>query len=765
MNVLTLLRGCPAVGKSTFIKKHNLENHTISIDAIRLLLGSPTWDVLNDKETPSLMTPFRQPLTANKIALQAAESRMKTGDIIFIDAQNIDTKAIKDFKNLARKYGYRINVIDFKDEFTLEEVLQNNKKRPDYKIVEDSYLIPQYEYMHSKSTPSYANVYTPAEFEKTMRWLSSDLNKYNRIKVFGDIHGCYTALKEVIKSETLDDDTFYIFLGDFFDRGIENAEVFDFLFKNKDAENVLLLRGNHEKHLLNFVRGEKVTNSGTKQLTIPEILRSGYTAKDIEAFTRKIQPFFAFHFNEQEYICSHGGVLEQQLNTVSKGVYGLMTVSIENIVNGLGGYEFDIDYNFSKEQQEKENPIIQFHGHRNTKHYVADKFPNIYNLEGAVEQGGELRVAEITREGIEVITVKNEVISPAYVENSLAVDLNNLDGKIVLNILRESHLVTEKRYSKDISAFNFSNKAFRNKQWNQFTITARGLFLDREGKVMFRGYPKFFNLEENDYTTLEAVEESMQFPVRKLQKENGFLGILGYNPYTDSLDTVTKGGKTSYSKMFKKLLFKHFKDIFGPRIMLEMERLKELLKEKNATLTFEVIDIANDPHIVRYDDSKLVLLHAIKNDFSNTYYTEFCKEIANQFYFDQPKFEVIHNMEDLKEDIEQSKVLTNQEGFVYEGSNHYMFKLKTDEYNHYKYLRGVLESYASRPTSFNEESFKEDNAEIVKELEFLYQSEDFDILNLPSMIFVIQLLQANNITWEKVPFDFGRKKAWLAAEL
>ncbi len=94
-----------------------------------------------------------------------------------------------------------------------------------------------------------------------------------------------------------------------------------------------------------------------------------------------------------------------------------------------------------------------------------------------------------------------------------------------------------------------------------------------------------------------------------------------------------------------------------------------------------------------------------------------------------------------------------------------MFKLKTDEYNHYKYLRGVLESYASRPTSFNEDSFKDDNAEIVKELEFLYQSEDFDILNLPSMIFVIQLLQANNITWEKVPFDFGRKKAWLAAEL
>ena len=48
MNVLTLLRGCPGVGKSTFVKEHGLEDYTISTDALRLLLRNPQFALDED---------------------------------------------------------------------------------------------------------------------------------------------------------------------------------------------------------------------------------------------------------------------------------------------------------------------------------------------------------------------------------------------------------------------------------------------------------------------------------------------------------------------------------------------------------------------------------------------------------------------------------------------------------------------------------------------------------------------------------------------
>jgi predicted kinase len=41
MRILTLFRGAPASGKSTFIKNNNLEQYSLCADNIRLLLQSP----------------------------------------------------------------------------------------------------------------------------------------------------------------------------------------------------------------------------------------------------------------------------------------------------------------------------------------------------------------------------------------------------------------------------------------------------------------------------------------------------------------------------------------------------------------------------------------------------------------------------------------------------------------------------------------------------------------------------------------------------
>ena len=57
-----------------------------------------------------------------------------------------------------------------------------------------------------------------------------DFSQYKRIHHIGDVHGCYTALMKYLDDNGgIKDDEFYIFTGDYIDRGVENAEVVNFL--------------------------------------------------------------------------------------------------------------------------------------------------------------------------------------------------------------------------------------------------------------------------------------------------------------------------------------------------------------------------------------------------------------------------------------------------------------------------------------------------------------------------------------------------------
>ena len=97
---------------------------------------------------------------------------------------------------------------------------------------------------------SFAEVISPEEFMDIIKFKALDFSEYKKIHHIGDIHGCYTVLKEYFK-DGLKDDELYIFLGDYIDRGIENAKVLKFLLEIYKKPNVILLKGNHEVHLEN----------------------------------------------------------------------------------------------------------------------------------------------------------------------------------------------------------------------------------------------------------------------------------------------------------------------------------------------------------------------------------------------------------------------------------------------------------------------------------------------------------------------------------
>ena len=66
--------------------------------------------------------------------------------------------------------------------------------------------------------------------------------------MFGDIHGQFYDLLELIRTGGEPPETNYIFMGDFVDRGFHSVETFILLLalKVRYPDRIYLIRGNHE---------------------------------------------------------------------------------------------------------------------------------------------------------------------------------------------------------------------------------------------------------------------------------------------------------------------------------------------------------------------------------------------------------------------------------------------------------------------------------------------------------------------------------------
>lgn len=256
----------------------------------------------------------------------------------------------------------------------------------------------------------------------------------------------------------------------------------------------------------------------------------------------------------------------------------------------------------------------------------------------------------------------------------------------MLKELEQSELVRKKELENGIVSYNFTRDAFFKSKWNDLTITARGLFVDTEtDKVIARSYNKFFNIEQRPETQWRNLQQNLQFPVQVYLKENGFLGIVSYNPKTDDLFIASKStNQGEYAGYFKELLLKELGD--------NVDKFKTFLKKMDSSAIFEVIDIVNDPHIIKYEESGVFLLDVVKNDFSNTFMDYGDLELfAKEFNFEtKVLFKTFENFESLKEFIDYYDTSMNEvpiEGFVVKDSKGFMFKYKTPYYKFWKEVR------------------------------------------------------------------------------
>lgn len=685
MRTLLLMRGAPASGKSQWIRDNNLEAYTLEADHFRMLLRSPSlgesgWYISQEDNGP-----------AWELLLDCLEKRMSNGDFIVLDATHTTSKAVNAYKELLNKYKY--TVYYYEPDTSLEECLARNATRTDYKRVPEQVIHRMHKMIKTTTLPKFCRKIN--SIDEINNYFTVNLtNRYERVRIIGDIHGCYTALQQAITP--WDEKTLYIFCGDYLERGIENKEMIYEMMRLSTLPNTIMLEGNHERHIANFAFNSNLDHSKRFMKEVVAPIVKDMTKKDVESLQRELRLFYKslrqcypFSFHGKKYLVSHGGL---------SYVPNMTFIATSTFINGFGAYETDIakiyDNNYEKGMCQN---FIQIHGHRG----VPDgKYS--FCLEGEVEFGGELKYIDITADGFTKNGIKNDVYDKEYMRH----EYQNMTQHVIftqnedINILGNSKLVKVKKCSPNLYSLNFTSRVFHKRLWNENTVQARGLFVDRlTGDVKLRSYNKFFNLNERPETELNNLANTLSFPVEIRTKENGYLAILGVIN-----DELVFASKSTTEGMHVDL----FKNLFQKLPTSLQEEIKELLKCNCCSMMFEVIS-QEDTHIIKYDQDHLYVLDMIQNtldvngkhidvSFSRKRLAELdsiLKKYDTQLISIVKTVQQVNTMDELTNIINKELNSHHEsEGFVLVDSNGFMTKFKGPYYNTWKYRRNrILEPY------------------------------------------------------------------------
>ncbi len=665
MKNILILQGAPASGKSTWVQKNNLGSYTVSPDTIRLLVSTPTFNVdgslginqENDQYVWDLMD-------------KMIEQRMRDGNFTVVDATHTREKYLNRYRTLAERYGYRMYLKQFK--VPLDELLERNRSRAPYQIVPDEVIKLHHERLEH-FTPS--NKFTILDEIEGL----NEFVRFNPIEesgfplyFVGDIHGCHVQLKKFLDEHYTPDSGTYVFLGDYIDRGPDSGATVQMLLDIYKNKNIVFLEGNHEAHLRKWANDEESTSERFTKETAPQLAK--LDKAEVRQFCRKLRPFVSLKdpVSQVSYFACHGGVPTPMPNMAPA----------KQLIFGVGKYTdtiaiYDAMSHFG-------NKYVMLHGHRNVHEHPIKASSNCFNLDGGVEQGGELRAVRF--DGAHTGAIACTEISYEGPDTVVAPDdapVSELRESSLVKTLKQNPMVDEKTYG-DISSFNFSRRAFQGRIWNRQTIKARGLFVRTStGEVVARSYDKFFNINEIE-SDIDSYK-SFTFPVNIFRKENGFLGILSWDKVKDQplyCSKSTVGGPFA-------ILMQDALQVMG----VTPAKIKEATLSGERSVVLEVVDPVKDPHIISEPALKVVLLGLVENKLHvNTYGTlSEIQDVAAAMGI-QPKelVSVASNITELVQAVADARA-SQTEGVVLEDSSESRkhLKIKSNYYNTWKYMRSL----------------------------------------------------------------------------
>lgn len=714
MRKILFTRGYPGSGKSRFINVAGLEEYVLSTDKIRLMLSSPIMTETGDTGISQEFNPAVWSYAKNFI-----EEKMKRGEFIVFDATFIKNEDIKPFLKMADLWGYEKAVFDFTD-MNIEMIKERNLDRENASKVPTHVIDKMVEENKKWQNPSdvfYHKIGSwTLNFKKDLEILKEwskvpveNFSHYENIHHIGDLQGCNTVLTENLNYNEKD---LYVFVGDLIDRGIENGDLIKSMVELCKRDNVIVLWGNHEDHLWRFYKDLEPVSDEFKENTLPQLKRAQITKEDLKIIFSKTREVLLYKFHDKNIMVTHAGLSDvpKRPELISKYQY----------TKGVGTYEYPIDKQF------KNSEWIQIHGHRNSHSFKQDEFSNSINLEDSVEFGGYLRISSLSKDGWKHNRYKNKVFKPYYArkgrEMKIKIDWLGTGTKIdpqLIKDFREHKMSNGKKAVREVysvkfphvSSFNFSKDVFFDKAWDDLTSKARGFFADAseidKGIVncVSRSYDKFFNENEREETKIETLVETLQFPLYGYLKENGYLGILGYDEKQDELFISSKSSTdTDFALWFEEMLLK--------KVDKKTDKLKRDLHDLECSMTFEVIDPVKDPHIIKYSEPQIVLLDIIHRgqEFKKAPY-DIVKEIGEKYGF-KTKERVLRfqNKEQFLGWYNKSKnnMDFKQEGIVFEDQKGFHFKWKSPYYQFWKHMRGMKDAISAGRIPYYVDTLKDE---------------------------------------------------------
>ena len=242
--------------------------------------------------------------------------------------------------------------------------------------------------------------------------------------------------------------------------------------------------------------------------------------------------------------------------------------------------------------------------------------------------------------------------------------LERVDWNALKEYIENNLIIANKHLEYDLWILNYSPKTQSKKFWDIYTLSCRGLIVDKEGEIISRPFQKFKNFEEHDPSEID-----MSKPFEIFEKMDGSLISLFYYPLRREWIVASRGSFISEQSI-------------EARKLIDWSKIDEL--NKNYTYLFEYISPENRIVVDYGKRRELVLLTTVQTktgvEMSNDY-------LVNEYskYFTVVKKYRIDNINDLKQlkELEED----NREGFVVRFSNGFRVKVKFSEYIR---LHGIL---------------------------------------------------------------------------
>lgn len=668
MRTLLLLRGAPGSGKSTWIKENKLEQYTLEADLFRSLISNPllgldgnfkiTQD--NDKEAWDLL-------------FEALETRMKRGDFTIIDATHSNENMFVKYKGLLDKYRYRAYYKEF--DIKLDELLHRNNTRPTHKQIPDNEIHRAHALI--KYTQPQTFIKKIDDISEIINYWTEDLtDKYDNIKIIGDIHGSYTVLKEAIGT-TLDDKTKYIFTGDLLDRGIENKEVLDFMLSIHKKPNVVFIEGNHDAHLRNWsVDSWELSKKGTPikprefiYHTLPQILGQkdksefeiGVTDNKyytINGKNTKIPVWTTTDENNEKLIIEQPYV-KYKNNTVWLKPEKYSKTEIDT---GIKVTTID-EENLKSQVRELTRRLrlayaFEFHGKKYfVNHGGVSSLPQMTTISGTQLIFGvgtyDDQIDEIWEENYMQGKTQGYIQVHGHrktnsTEHSISLeDVVEYGGNLVVLDIDKNGYV-RKLYKNEVYTLPSENSTSTRKTWiedteNELTNT---LIHDKYIKVkLLDNNLMSLNFTESAFKKKKWNDKTITARGLFVDTTTGDIKLRSYNKFFNLHENKNTSPKTlaktlkfpikAYDKYNGFLgiagavngaftlatkstttgeYVEYFKEIYNNLTDVEKEQLRNLSEKYNCSFTFEVLH-TDDRHIIDFNENRLIILDAIKNEY------------------------------------------------------------------------------------------------------------------------------------------------------